>query len=55
MIQLLIRSICGIAFLSIVNGVASSTIVGVNLLSIGTIGLLGIPGVVLLYATKILI
>ncbi len=43
------------AFLSIINAIFAQTIIGVNVLSMLTIGFLGIPGVILLYATKLFI
>lgn len=55
LIQFFIRSIFGSIIFTFVNMAFGSTIIGVNLLSILTLGFLGIPGFVLLYATKILI
>lgn len=54
-IQFLIRSIFGSIILTFVNMAFGGTVVGVNLISILTIGFLGIPGFVLLYVTKILV
>ncbi len=52
--QFLIRAIFGSVFFSVINAMAG-TVVGVNLLSIITVGFLGMPGVVLLYATNFFI
>lgn len=55
LLQFIIRGFCGALFLSIVNTAFASTIVGINALSLFTVGLFGVPGVVLLYATKLVL
>ncbi len=54
-LQFAIRSAFGMLGFSIINMVTGSYIVGINLISVITVGFLGIPGFISLYILQFLI
>ncbi len=54
-LQFSIRSAIGVLGFSIINMVTGSYIVGINLISILTVGFLGIPGFISLYILQFMI
>lgn len=52
--QFVIRGFVGTLFLTLINTVFSQVIVGVNIVSLLTMGFLGLPGFVLLFITKMI-
>lgn len=54
-VTLLINGVSGVVVMYCINSILPAYAIGINLLTIGTVTLLGLPGVVTLYIIKLII